>query len=95
MDKIIIEQGINLKKVYSAGFVVFKTIGDRKHQFLLLKKFNTQLDLPKGHLDLGETTMQAAIRELKEETGIMNNYIVDDEFIFEDVYYTKYKRFIF
>ena len=76
MEKIIVE-GNKMKKVYSAGFLIFKTIAENKYQFLLLKKFNNQADLPKGHLDKGETTMQAAIRELSEETGISSDYIIE------------------
>jgi len=29
------------------------------------------LALPKGHVDPGETTIQAAVREVREETGIV------------------------
>ena len=28
-------------------------------------------DIPKGHIEKGETPLQCAIRELKEETGII------------------------
>jgi 8-oxo-dGTP pyrophosphatase MutT (NUDIX family) len=31
--------------------------------------------MPKGHLEPGETTQEAAIREVEEETGIMSHVI--------------------
>lgn len=84
-----------MRKIYSAGFLLFKTTGEKKYQFLLLKKYNLEIDLPKGHLEFGETALKAAIRELGEETGITDNYIIDDNFIFENIYYPYYKRFNF
>lgn len=82
------------KKLYAAGFLIFKTI-ENKHQFLLLTKNNKETDIPKGHLEKGETEKEAAIRELREETGIKDNYIVEESFSFQTTYYPKYKRFGF
>ncbi len=49
----------------SAGIVV---VNDSK--YLLLHYDAGHWDFPKGHVEEGESSEQAALRELKEETGI-------------------------
>jgi len=44
-------------------------------------------DLPKGHVDDGESEMECALRELWEETGITEEAIeIDQQFRFSTVY---------
>jgi len=38
----------------------------------LLKKKNGEWAIPKGHIEKGETTIEAALREIKEELGLNN-----------------------
>jgi 8-oxo-dGTP diphosphatase len=60
-----------MKRQFSAGGIVFK-----EDQVLVVQ--NTAIKdkkisfwgFPKGHLEKGETTGEAALREVKEETGI-------------------------
>lgn len=39
------------------------------------RRGNLRWSLPKGHLELGETAEQAAVREVREETGIMGTIV--------------------
>ncbi len=52
----------------SAGVVVFR---ETRHELLcLLLRFYAQWDFPKGEIEAGEEPIDAAIREVREETTI-------------------------
>jgi 8-oxo-dGTP pyrophosphatase MutT (NUDIX family) len=71
-------------EVFSSGYLVFRL--GRPIQFLLMKHAS-RWDLPKGHMDPGETPLQTALRELEEETGIPEQEIwTDPDFIYEQEY---------
>ena len=47
----------------------YTKIGGIPH-YVLVVELDGHCGLPKGHIESGETEMQAALREIKEETGI-------------------------
>lgn len=55
-------------KAFSAGVVLVRLVGDER-RYLLLRAYN-YWDFPKGLVEPGEEPLQAARRELEEETGI-------------------------
>lgn len=70
---------------HSAGIVLFRD--DTERSFLLLRSALTRRpvwEFPKGAIEAGETTLQAAERELREEAGLRED---DYEVLpgFEDV----------
>ncbi len=71
-------------ELFSSGYLIFRL--GRPIQFLLMQHAN-RWDLPKGHLDPGETSAQAALRELREETGIKPSELwTDNNFLFRQQY---------
>jgi bis(5'-nucleosidyl)-tetraphosphatase len=76
--------------VFSSGYLVFRRVASL--QFLLMRH-DDRWDLPKGHLDEGETKSQAAIRELREETGITPDLLWTDRgFVFEHRYWVPSRK---
>ena len=59
----------------SAGFILCRKNGERKYLLLLLG--SDYWNFPKGKLESGESYLEAALRELEEETGITKIEIVD------------------
>ena len=55
---------------FSAGGVVYRRVGDTYEIVAVHHNRHTDWSLPKGHLEKGETQAQAALREVKEETGL-------------------------
>lgn len=56
-----------MEPIKACGVLLFRAEPERS--FLLMRHAD-RWDLPKGHLDSGETDVQCALRELAEETGI-------------------------
>ena len=56
-----------MSDVKSCGFLLVR--GEPIREFLLMRHAD-RWDLPKGHVDAGETEMECALRELAEETGV-------------------------
>jgi len=56
-----------MSEAKSCGFLIIR--GDPCREFLLMRHPD-RWDLPKGHVDPGESEIACALRELQEETGI-------------------------
>ena len=79
------------KRLVSCGLLIMR--GDPIDSFLLMVH-RDRLDLPKGHIDKGETNLECAIRELEEETSIRAEDIeIDPDFLYESVYDVRRKRY--
>ena len=59
----------------SAGAVVFKGSAREERNYLLLLNAG-HWDFPKGNREAGETELQTVLREVAEESGLTNLYIV-------------------
>ncbi len=79
-----------MEKVKSCGFLIYRT-GPQK-EFLLMQHPH-RWDLPKGHVDDGETNLQCALRELEEETGIRSDHLrIEEGFKFKSRYIFTTRR---
>jgi 8-oxo-dGTP pyrophosphatase MutT (NUDIX family) len=56
------------RQEFSAGFILYRE--SESGPLFLLLDYGKHWDYAKGHLEEGETAWQAAVRELREETGI-------------------------
>ena len=68
-----------LKTTDSAGIFVFRGNGGVTE--VLMIRSLTRWSFPKGHIEPGETGMQAAVREVFEETGIKSEIISDKGYV--------------
>ena len=80
-----------MQKTKACGVLVFRR--DPLPAFLVMKHAR-RLDLPKGHIEPGETEEQCALREMWEETGIPAESVrLDPDFRYQEVYYPHEARF--
>ncbi len=84
----------------SAGGIVFRKNGSEEQAcYLLIKDCYNHWGFPKGHLEPGETPAKAALRETREETGLVSLTlqgpirIIDWHFRFRGRYIHKFCHF--
>ncbi|OGI61122.1 hypothetical protein A2814_01715 [Candidatus Nomurabacteria bacterium RIFCSPHIGHO2_01_FULL_38_19] len=71
------------KKSKAFGVIpVFKNT-DGSFLFCLIKQYQGHWGFPKGHMSKGESEEEAAVRELKEETGINDVKLLGNKFFIE------------
>jgi len=69
----------------SAGAVIFRRSGGRI-EYLLLRYPSGHWDFPKGNIEFGERPIDAARREVKEETGLDIGIVPDFKYKIEYFY---------
>jgi bis(5'-nucleosidyl)-tetraphosphatase len=86
----MVEEPAQLPELRACGVAVMRR--EPEVSFLLVRKPG-RWDVPKGHMDPGETDLECALRELAEETGILAADIeLDAEFRFEIRYLVRSRR---
>jgi len=65
-----------MRQVKSCGFLLLRREPERS---FLLMRHPARWDLPKGHVEQGESELECAYRELYEETGIEAHDLDQDE----------------
>ncbi len=73
----------------SAGGVIYRRNGSEVEVCLIRPKETKRWQLPKGHIEAGEETADAALRETEEETGLngeLGSFIDAIEYAFTDRY---------
>ena len=71
-----------MKKEKACGCVIFNN-----NEVLVIKDTNGNYGFPKGHMENGETEVETAMRETKEETNV--DVIIDESRRYEINYYIK------
>lgn len=61
----------------SAGCVCYRHRADGELEVLLIKDSYGNWGFPKGHLEAGEASREAAVRECREETGLTRLEVID------------------
>ncbi|HKZ34748.1 MAG TPA: NUDIX hydrolase [Patescibacteria group bacterium] len=81
----------------SAGGIVYRTV-PRLQVLLIKNRWRTYWGFPKGHLEKGETPVQAAQREVKEETGVTTRIVQnlgEDTYIYKELFLFPIKKTVY
>ena len=74
---------------HSAGAVLYGNFPNDEKKFLLLRYMSGHWDFPKGNVETRETELEAARREILEETGIADARFVEG---FTQTIFYNYRR---
>lgn len=77
------------EKQRSAGFIIVRERGGNTWEFLGLRVWG-KIDIPKGHVEPGESDIEAAIRECQEEAGI--NVVPSRDMKWGDIFYVSERK---
>jgi len=69
----------NIHKAECAGGIIINQL----NKIAIVNQNHDSWSLPKGHIDKGETAIDAAIREIYEETGIINPTLIKKVGVYE------------
>lgn len=64
-------------KEKSAGVIVFRRHHEQGIQYLVMYHHGEYWNFPKGHIEEGESEIEAALRELEEEAGVTGVKIIE------------------
>lgn len=91
---LIAEEPEHLVQVFEAYFDIHNAAGGwvfNNDGALLMIKRNGVWDIPKGHVELGESLEETAIREVEEETGVKDLKIMKPLGTSRHIYFIKNK----
>lgn len=89
------------QKLTHAGCIVFQVKGKRKTYLVVSSSSGKHWVLPKGHIERGESPRKAALRELREEAGVvgkiiqngpMQSYAMKDENVIVQYYVVQFAK---
>lgn len=86
------ELQLNTKSWKPDGVIIYSLCGEKRDKVLLVRQYRYSIDdyiyeFPAGLVDEGETYQQAAVREVREETGLTLHPIQVDA-MYEKPYFT-------
>src|SRR5688500_17463747 len=74
-NRLMAESRRKSRNEHSSGGAVIHYLDGRPHVAMIATRGRTRWGLPKGAVSKGETSEQAALREVQEETGILADII--------------------
>ena len=74
-----------MKNDQSTGIITFFKF-PRSVKYLIIKHRKGHWSFPKGHMNKDESKLKAALRELKEETGITKIQLLKKSVMLQDIY---------